>query len=109
MNLLEKIKEIKGKYTDPIDSPAVEAWESQVKRLLVTESIADSEPIQLLVTSLEKEVAEMDRVLLSSDSIALPDSLRDRTIDKKMLYLQVIDYFNVTEMRKSLETQLTNP
>ena len=51
----------------------------------------------------------MDRVLLSSDSIALPDSLRDRTIDKKMLYLQVIDYFNVTEMRKSLETQLTNP
>lgn len=109
MNLLEKIKEIRGKYTDPVDSPAVEAWEQQVKRLLVTESVADSEPIQLLVTSLEKEVTEMDNLLLTSDSIALPDSLRDRTIDKKMLYLQVIDYFNVTEMRKSLEAQLTNP
>ena len=106
MDLLKLITELRNKYTDPIDTPDIEGWEKQVKRLLLVEAIADSEAITVLTTSLQSEVDSLDTQLLTSDSHSLSDYERDRVIDKKMLYLSVIDYFNVTDARKTLEDQL---
>ena len=106
MELLPKIEELKAKYQDPIDAPQINAWEEEAKRLLIVEHVAGSEAVKFLVKHFDGEIESIDDVLLTMDSTKLSDSIRDRMLDKKALYKQVIAYFDVAGAKKALEAQI---
>lgn len=106
MELLQKIEELKEKYQDPIEAQQINAWEEEAKRLLIVEHVAGSEAVKYLVKQLESEIEKMNELLLTMPSFSLSDASRDRLLDKKALYKQVIAYFDVAGAKKALEAQI---
>lgn len=106
MQLLEKIEQLKAKYTDPIDAPQLAEWEKEAQRILLVEGIAGSDAIKMLTDQLQSEVDSINGALLAYDSTDIPDTMRDRMLDKKVMHQKIIDFFDVEQARANLEAKI---
>lgn len=103
---LEKLKELKDKFANPAykeDIFQIEAWETEVKDLLVRDELADKPSIKLILKRFYDEIDEVNALLLNSDSKLLSDIQRDRVLDKKKFYKEFLSLFDSTMIAKSIE------
>ena len=102
MEILEHLEQMKEKYQVD-DTPLIISWEEEAKKLIIIEQIAGSDAIKFLTDKLNDDVKKMDELLLSCNSEIMSDAQRDRLLDKKELYKQVVSFFDVETSRKNLE------
>jgi len=100
--LLQNILEKKAQYRLE-DLPTIEAWEEKAKEILLKEGIAGSDAVKYLVDSMNSDIEKMNSILLTAPSHVLPDTQRDRMIDKKELYEKIVSYFDIKGEREELE------
>lgn len=104
--LQDKIQALRNKYQLPEDNQQIEVWEQEAARLLLVASIVDTEAIQNLVKELQREVDDMDSVLVRANSKMLPPHERDVLLERKQLFLRVISYFIPNKRLKELEGEI---
>ena len=105
---LDKISNLRGMFKDnPAYTDDVErigAWEAQVKDLIAREELAENTKIQETVRDYRGQIASICSSLITQDSTVLPDTQRDRLLDKKVLYESFIDRFDLKVIREELAT-----
>lgn len=103
---LDKIKQLKEKFTNPAyndDVVQIDAWESNLKDLLVRDDLAGKPSIMQILKRFSDEVADMNSLLLHADSKLLSDGERDRVLDKRKLYQDFLGLFNPEELSKAIQ------
>lgn len=105
--LLEKISFLQTKFSDPAyqdDLEKINSWKKDAEDLILREELCENDTLQTILKKYSKEVEEMHESLMTGDSTVLPDSKRDRLMDKKRLYQDFILTFDVLTIRTSLES-----
>lgn len=91
-----------------MDRQTLEALAQALNRSLLLESLREHDAIKALVDILKKDVEAFDTQLLIKDSVQLPDRARDRLLDRKALYKQVLAYMDgdaLEQVRKEIDSQ----
>lgn len=99
MDPLAQLDQLKKKFAGahPEDTAAIDQWEKDLHRDLITKDLADHESMQRLLAGLERDIADMDTLLLNADSARLPDAQRDRVLDRKSLYAHFTGFFHIAK------------
>lgn len=87
----------------------IEGWYEKAKRLLLVKSLLEHDGVKYVKEIFESEVKTINSSLLEMDSKHLPDSERDRLLDRRDLAKKYLDLFNgVDEELDKLEEQVDN-
>jgi hypothetical protein len=99
MDPLSKIDQLQQKFAGalPEDKAAVDQWERDLHRDLITADLANHEAMKRLLAGLRKDIDDMDHLLRTADSQTLPDIARDRVLDRKHLFTVFVDFFAIAQ------------
>ena len=101
MTLLDKIQQLKDKFTgpriDPIDSSLIGSWEAEAKRLFLLQSLKGHDGIKYVLEIFKGEVNKINELLNKSYSKDLKDIERDRLLDKRDLAQKYLNLFENVE------------
>lgn len=89
----------------------MDQWELELSDLLLVSSVAESEAVKKFVEMLKHEIYLIDDMLVNLNSKTLNDYNRDILIEKKLLYLRVISYFDTSRLKdleKEIDSNLHN-
>ncbi len=105
--LLEKIDLLRSKFKDPAytdDLEKIQGWRKDAEELVAKEALCENDTLQQIIKGYEEEIEEMCESLMTGDSTVLKDYDRDRLMDKKRLYKKFVESFDLTNIRKSMES-----
>lgn len=94
--LLEKIEKLEKRFSDPAypeDVEEIKSWKGEVRRAMLGDNLKEHDAIKEIINHFQKEIEEMDLVLIHSYSDKLSDKARDRLLDRKEMYQQFLDFF----------------
>jgi hypothetical protein len=84
-----KLAALRDKYANPAGHEVTEYVESLEKAYhsaAIRDHLASHEAMKPVRAQLARDIGDMGQLLLSADSKTLPDSERDRVLDRKKLY-----------------------
>lgn len=105
--LLEKVNTLQDKFKDPAyadDLEKIKSWKEALKDLIDREELFQNKKLQEILLKYKNDVVDMNTKILNNDSKTLGDYDRDRLLDKKKLYLEFIDTFNLDSIREALKS-----
>lgn len=105
---LDKILSLKAQLTTNAayeeDVQKVTSWEADIRDLVARETMATSEIIKTMVVRYQEEMTSFLGQLQTHDSTQLPDSQRDRLLDRIKLYRSFIEQFDLKTIRVRIES-----
>jgi len=110
--LLGKIDQLKTRFADPAypdDYNEIAEWEGQVKRAMIQDSLRDHEAVKLIISQINKEIDEIDFVLLNKDGLEKTE--RDIILMRKKMYTWFLDMISppveqLQEIEKNVDEAL---
>lgn len=114
--MFEKIEKLLSYFrqnrADAQDIGAIASWEDEAKRLFLIKSLKDHDGIRYVLEIFESEVKKINERLNSAYSKDLPDTERDRLLDKRELAKKYLDLFSGVEedldsLEENLDTELS--
>lgn len=113
MNLLEKIIELKNKFTqsraDVQDITVIDNWYAEAKRLFLLKSLKDHDGIKYLIDIFKSEVDKITEKIDNSYSKDLSDYERDRLMDRRDLARKYLNLFlGVDDDLEKIESLVDN-
>ncbi len=116
-NLIDKITafydRFREKNGDAQDFPVIESWIEQAKRLLLLDDLSNHDAVKYITEAFQAEIETINQRLLQSDSTNLPDSERDRLLDKRDLANTYLNLFvpvksEIAKLEESVDNELRN-
>lgn len=108
--ILDKLERVKKKFLSPSTPDTfdiIQGWDESIAVEILKGNLAEHDGMKPFLKQLERDVKEMENALKTADSKALPDSQRDRLLDRLNLYRQFVSYLSGSEARlRSLEAEL---
>jgi hypothetical protein len=108
MTLIEKILQLKGRFSDPVDAETIDGWLGEAKRLFLIKSLKDHDGIKFILEQFTSEVEKINNRLQNSYSKELSDTERDRLLDKRDLANKYINIFKNTDEQLEKIEQLVD-
>jgi hypothetical protein len=114
--ILEKIQKLLAYFrenrADEQDIASIGGWEQEANRLFLIKSLKDHDGIKYLLDVFDGEVKKTNDRLQNSYSKELPDSERDRLLDKRDLAQKYLNIFKGVEddlekLEESLNVELS--
>lgn len=108
MNILDKILQLRDKLLGESNPNRhqnerdILSWEKKAKKSLLILSLKDHKGFQYVLDNLAVDIKNITDQLQNLDSTKLPDTQRDRLLDKKKMYTDFINIFINAE--KDLES-----
>lgn len=102
---LDKIATLVKRFEDPAyasDVEQIRAWESTIKDLVAREELAQNPALEGVVEGYRKEVIDLEERIRTEDSTKLPDTQRDRLLDKVALYKGFLGRFDLKTIREEI-------
>lgn len=84
-----KLAELREKYANPVGPDVteyVDSLEKAYQKAAIRNHLASHEAMKPIKAQIKRDIDDMGQLLLSADSKTLPDSERDRVLDRKKLY-----------------------
>lgn len=102
---LEKISSLRAKFTDPAyddDLTKINALETDLIAILAREAVVDSVAMQALLKEFKADADKLEEEVRTSDSETLPDTKRDRALDKIRLYRRFTERFDLKKINQEI-------
>jgi len=97
MTILDKLIELKDRFlkghADPQDISSIDGWVEEAKRLLILDNLKGHSGIKYVLEIFSSEVQKINQQLTNSYSKELPDSERDRILDRRELAQKYLNLF----------------
>lgn len=108
MTLIEKIVELKKKFTDwrsdAQDVRVIDGWLDEAKKLMLLKSLKEHDGVKYVLEVFEGEINKINETLNKSYSKDLKDTERDRLLDKRDLAQKYVSLFkDIDERLEAIE------
>lgn len=107
MELQEKLQKLRNKFNNNLYEQEVNNWCKKAEDLALVKSLKEHDGVKILLSSFVAEVELINRQLLQSDSLVLPDYERDLILIKKGFFKKFIEFFEHSDKElKDLEKKI---
>lgn len=113
MNLLHKLSQLRnffaGSGGDPQDVVVIDSWIDEANKLFLLKSLKEHDGVRYVLKIFKTEVDAINTALLGKYSRELPDTERDRLLDKRDLAQKYLNLFTPIDQRlEELESEVDN-
>jgi hypothetical protein len=108
--LLNKIERLLAKFQDPeflSDKEEIRGWREKIANAILIDGIKDHEGIKMLTRELSEQIVMINDILLEADSKKINDIQRDRMLDRKSIYKELLSMLLIDKKEiQDIETKV---